>query len=240
MELTKDERAALAEDYITIILDKYKADFTDRYNRSQEPDQLLNRERETYKRAAFDEDAGTLVGLVTYRRAGGSWSPALGAKYGNLNPYGWENDIAGLVCQYVIRAGDITRAVDFTEVVPGETIFKPGDAVAVYRYFKWLEAGKIGPEITTKPDPKEQILKMFLARRDGSGGSNDLYRAVADAVPKVDGGRRSDKSVKTLYSKWKARPAWITPDVTDRIVKELEDEGKPIDNQYLFEITGRY
>lgn len=237
MELKKDERAALAEEYITATLEKYKATFTDRYNRSGEPARLLKMERETYERAAFDKDAGTLPNL---RRAGGSWSPALGAKYGNVNPYGWANDIAGLVCQYVTRAGDIAEAVTFTEIVPGETSFKPGDAVAVYRYFKWLEAGNIGPEITTRPDPKEQILKMFLARRDGSGGSNDLYRAVADAVPKVDGGRRSDKSIKTLYSKWKTRPSWITPEVTGRIIKELENEGKPVDNQYLLAITGRY
>ena len=233
MELTRDERAALAEEYIIMTLDKYKADFVKRYNRSQEPDRLLKMEREKLYHIVFTKDGGPLTVVWHLTRAGGSRSPALGAKYGNINRYGWPNDIAGLIHQYIVRAGDITEAVTFTEIVPGETRFTEGDAVALYRYFKWLEAGKIGPEITTKPDPKEQILKMFLVRRDGSGGVNEFYRAVVATVPKVDGGEYAEGTIKNYHSKWMKRPAWITPVLISRIIKGLETEGQPIDYQYL-------
>jgi hypothetical protein len=243
MELTRDERAALAEEYIIMTLDKYKADFADRYNRSQEPDLLLKMEREKLYHIVFTKDGGPLTVVWHLTRAGGSRSPALGAKYGNINRYGWPNDIAGLIHQYIVRAGDITEAVTFTEIVPGETRFTEGDAVALYRYFKWLEAGKIrfsvvtGPEITTTQDWKEQVLKMFLARRDGSGGSNHLYRAVVEAVPRKDGGHRSPKAVGVLYGAWKKSMEWITPELMSRIISELEAEGEPVDREYLRAVT---
>jgi hypothetical protein len=248
MELTRDERAALAEEYIIMTLDKYKAEFADRYNRSQEPGRLLKMEREAYDRVVNEEantrNRGTpdgkpvtvtAIGHKYLRFAGSRWTWP--AKYTdeNPNPYGWGNNLAGWINRYVTSGsrGDIADAVTFTEIVPGETSFTEGDAVAVYRYFKWLEAGKIGPEITTKPDPKEQILKMFLVRRDGSGGVNEFYRAVVATVPKVDGGEYAEGTIKNYHSKWMKRPAWITPVLISRIIKGLETEGQPIDYQYL-------
>ena len=246
MELTRDERAALAEEYIIMTLDKYKADFADRYNRSQEPDLLLKMEQEKYDRIVNEEAntrsrgtpdgkpvTVTILGYGYLERAGSYWG--FTAKYNDKpTPYGWSNHLAAWIHRYVISGrADIADAVTFTEIVPGETSFTEGDAVALYRYFKWLEAGKIGPEITTKPDPKEQILKMFLVRRDGSGGVNEFYRAVVATVPKVDGGEYAEGTIKNYHSKWMKRPAWITPVLISRIIKGLETEGQPIDYQYL-------
>ena len=256
MELTRDERAALAEEYIIMTLDKYKADFADRYNRSQEPDLLLKMEQEKYDRIVNEEAntrsrgtpdgkpvTVTILGYGYLERAGSYWG--FTAKYNDKpTPYGWSNHLAAWIHRYVISGrADIADAVTFTEIVPGETSFTEGDAVALYRYFKWLEAGKIrfsvvtGPEITTTQDWKEQVLKMFLARRDGSGGSNHLYRAVVEAVPRKDGGHRSPKAVGVLYGAWKKSMEWITPELISRIISELEAEGEPVDREYLRAVT---
>jgi hypothetical protein len=252
MELTRDERAALAEEYIIMTLDKYKADFADRYNRSQEPDRLLKMEQEKYDRIVNEEantrNRGTpdgkpvtvtAIGHGYLKRAGSYWG--LTAKYNDKpTPYGWSNHLAAWIHRYVISGrADIADAVTFTEIVPGETSFTPGDAVALYRYFKWLEAGKIGPEVVAGPRLIQE--KLLAAMLENSPGDNpgETWKLIARTIPKQNGGDRAPKDVEKRRGDFLNGSKCFKKAFISQIISDLENKGK-LKDHVLAEAVKRF
>ena len=77
------------------------------------------------------------------------------------------------------------------------------------------------------------VLKEFIANEEYSPYPNDRYAIIKEQVEIRWGRVKKAGAFKSDRTNWKKGKVWLTKDLVEAIIRELEEEGRPIDYAYV-------
>lgn len=135
----KDKQQELGEAYVTATLEAYKRKFLEGVERSQAKEQYYRQMLEQYERIVNDRDFVDTKLVYYYLTKGGRRWELLPRTTGQTKTVDFKNELAYLVNEYIVKGKDLYQHVTPKMLDTFNIDFPQGDAVAMYRFYRWLQ-----------------------------------------------------------------------------------------------------